>query len=258
VDEVDMHPAIASFDSLLALRDYSAQNPNDFLADFARFCSQNVNVSRSQLFQDMFVALALRGKPDGYFVEFGATNGLDLSNTFFLEKQLRWKGILAEPARTWHEALRKNRTAAIDTRCVWDKSGETLTFLETNIAELSTVSDFRDRDFNKDGRKDGKTYDVQTVSLNDLLSKHAAPNEIDYMSIDTEGSEFKILNSFDFQKYKIKIITVEHNYCDPDRQQIFDLLAANNFVRILEPFSKFDDWYVQKSLLGGAPNNNGP
>ena len=74
------------------------------------------------------------------------------------------------------------------------------------------------------------------------------------MSVDTEGSEFLILNSFDFQKYKIKVVTVEHNFCDPDRKQIFDLLASKNFVRILEPFSKFDDWYVQKSVLDEISN----
>jgi hypothetical protein len=87
------------------------------------------------------------------------------------------------------------------------------------------------------------------VSLNDLLIRHGAPTAIDYMSVDTEGSEFIILNAFDFQRYQIKVLTVEHNYCDPDRQQIFDLLTSNNYIRILEPFSKFDDWYVQKALL---------
>jgi FkbM family methyltransferase len=200
----------------------------------------------------------LRGKRNGFFVEFGATNGIDFSNTYVMESQLQWKGILAEPARCWHESLKKNRTALIDTRCVWTKSGESITFFEANVAELSTISDFRDRDFNKDARKAGKTYEVETVSLNDLLSKYSAPTEIDYISVDTEGSEFKILNSFDFQKYFIKVITVEHNFCDPDRKQIFDLLSSHNFVRILEPFSKFDDWYVQKSVLDELSNTAMP
>lgn len=246
-----MHPALASFDSLLALRNYLAQNPNDGASLFARFCAENANVSKSQLFQDALVVLLLNGKRNGFFVEFGATDGVSLSNTYILESRLQWKGILAEPARIWHENLKKNRTAIIDTRCVWTKSGESLKFFEAETAELSTLADLRDDDFNKDNRKVGKTYDVVSVSLNDLLFEHNAPTEIDYMSVDTEGSEFSILNSFDFEKYKIKIITVEHNFREPDRQQLFDLLASKNFVRIFEPFSKIDDWYVQKSVLEG-------
>jgi FkbM family methyltransferase len=200
----------------------------------------------------------LRGKPNGYFVEFGATDGIGLSNTYLLESRLQWKGILAEPARCWHDNLKKNRTAAIDTRCVWNKTGEALTFLETELAELSTLADFRDRDFNKSGRTIGKTYKVNTVSLNDLLLKHNAPADIDYMSVDTEGSEFNILNSFDFKRYQVKIITVEHNFCEPDRKQIFDLLTSKNYERIFEPFSKFDDWYAQKSILDGQSNSANP
>jgi FkbM family methyltransferase len=244
-----MHPALAAFEGLLALRDYLARKPQDSAAIFARFCGENIGVSQSQLFQDMLVVLLLQGKRNGYFVEFGATDGISLSNSHVLESRLQWKGILAEPARIWHERLKLNRAAAIDKRCVWNKSGETLTFFEATVAELSTVADYRDRDFNKEGRVAGKSYDVETVSLNDLLESHHAPTEIDYMSVDTEGSEFLILDAFDFQKYQVKIITVEHNFCEPDRRQLFDLLTGKGFVRILDAFSKFDDWYVQKAVL---------
>ncbi len=244
-----MHPALAVFDSLLALRNYAIQNPMDPAAIFARLCAEHAGVSRSQLFQDVLVLFLLRGKRNGFFVEFGATDGINLSNTYLLESRFQWKGILAEPARCWHDSLKKTRAVTIDDRCVWNKSGEKLAFFEATAAELSTVSDFRHRDFNKDGREIGKTYDVRTVSLNDLLIEHGAPAIIDFMSVDTEGSEFIILNAFDFHKYNTKIITVEHNFCNPDRQQIFELLTSKNFVRIFEPFSKFDDWYVQNSIL---------
>ena len=70
--------------------------------------------SQAQLWQDLFVLHELGMKRDGYFVEFGATNGVSLSNTYLLEKQFGWKGILAEPARCWHAAREKNRSAAIE------------------------------------------------------------------------------------------------------------------------------------------------
>ena len=54
--------------------------------------------SRSQLRQDIFVLCTLDFKRNGFFVEFGATNGVDLSNSYLLETEFNWTGILAEPA----------------------------------------------------------------------------------------------------------------------------------------------------------------
>lgn len=75
--------------------------------------------SKSQLRQDLFVLSELEFKRNGYFVEFGATNGIELSNTYILEEEFEWNGILAEPAKCWHEDLKINRKCHIDTDCVW-------------------------------------------------------------------------------------------------------------------------------------------
>ena len=117
--------------------------------------------SQSQLFQDLFVVFFLQGKRNGFFVEFGATDGRGLSNTFILERDFQWNGILAEPARCWHAALKSARRAAIDTRCVWSESGQTLEFKETDLKELSTLTNLADRDFNREDRTKGTTYPVQ-------------------------------------------------------------------------------------------------
>jgi FkbM family methyltransferase len=202
--------------------------------------------SKSQLRQDLFVLSQTEFKKNGFFVEFGATNGVDLSNTHLLEKEFEWTGILAEPAKRWHQDLSSNREAAIEHRCVWKDSNSTLIFNETNEAEYSTILEFSETDFHKNIRKRGKTYSVRTISLNDLLSKHHAPNEIDYLSIDTEGSEYEILRSLDFGEYAFRVITCEHNFT-PARDQVFALLSEHGYVRVFEHLSKFDDWYVRST-----------
>lgn len=203
-----------------------------------------VRHSRAQLFQDLFVLCQSGFKREGFFVEFGATDGLCLSNTDLLEKQFGWRGILSEPARKWQAALRANRTATIDFGCVWSTSGGTLEFNETDEAEYSTIEDFSSTDSHRDIRTKGIRYTVPTISLIDLLEKHHAPECIDYLSIDTEGSEYEILSAFDFSRYRIAVITVEHNYT-PNRERIHELLANHGFRRVHEAWSKFDDWYVQ-------------
>ncbi|HXK40358.1 MAG TPA: FkbM family methyltransferase [Candidatus Paceibacterota bacterium] len=203
-----------------------------------------VKKSRSQLRQDMFVLSELNFKRNGFFVEFGATNGVDLSNTYLLEKEFQWRGILAEPARCWQSALRKNRSAAIETRCVWSTSDTLLKFKEVSLPELSTIDFLSSADLHGEKRRSGRTYDVETISLNDLLEAHDAPPVMDYLSIDTEGSELEILRSFDFSRYSFSIITCEHNYTS-QREQICSLLMLHGYVRKHQDLSAFDDWYVK-------------
>lgn len=200
------------------------------------------DLSMSQHKQDLFVLAELNFKSNGFFVEFGATNGQELSNTHILEKHLNWNGILSEPAKGWHNQLKINRTCHIETRCVWSKSDEKLDFFEAKAGVLSTITKFRDADKRK--RIGKKLYKVNTISLLDLLKKYDAPHEIDYLSIDTEGSELEILESFDFNSYNIKIITVEHNGT-LQREKIFNLLTKNNYKRKYTEISKCDDWYVR-------------
>lgn len=199
--------------------------------------------SKAQLKQDMFVLAELGFKRDGYFVEFGATNGLELSNTYMLEKEMGWTGILAEPASTWHYDIVANRDCHIEFACVWSETGRTLVFNETGAPELSTVDTFSSDDWHADARQNGKRYEVTTISLLDLLRKYNAPKEIDYLSIDTEGSEFEILNAFNFDAYKFKVITCEHNHT-PMRDKLLELLTSKGYTRKYTEFSYFDDWYV--------------
>ena len=98
---------------------------------------ENFTYSKSQLRQDLFVLNELNYKRNGFFVEFGATNGVDLSNTYLLEKNFDWKGLLSEPAKVWHEALINNRKCSIEKNCIWSKSQERLNFKEVSEAEFS-------------------------------------------------------------------------------------------------------------------------
>jgi FkbM family methyltransferase len=209
---------------------------------FLHYCLHAFSKSKAQLFQDMFVLFSLAQKREGFFVEFGATNGVTLSNTCLLERDYGWNGILAEPAKCWHQELRANRSCVIDTRCVWSESGKMLEFNQVADRELSTITRYSDHDKHFAARKHGEIYPVETISLNDLLSEHGAPDRIDYLSVDTEGSEFEILAAFDFGRYDVKIITVEHNFT-ANRDRIASLLQSQGYSRVLEGFSMWDDWY---------------
>lgn len=226
--------------------------------DQKTFISKYLVHSKSQFGQDLFVLSQVCKKNIApFFVEFGATDGVALSNSYVFEKHLQWDGILSEPAKSWHEKLQINRSCKIDIRCVYSNSNEIVEFSETlnpneifktSGAELSTIKKYVENgDWATNVRKNNSiNYQVQTVSLNNLLKENNAPKNIGYLSIDTEGSELDILSSFDFSEYHINIITVEHNYNTSNRNKIFELLTKNNFVRMYNDISGPDDWYINK------------
>ena len=204
--------------------------------------------SKAQLHQDLFALIYSNFKTNGFFVEFGATDGIGLSNSFILEESYNWEGILAEPAKKWHHTLQINRNCLIDTNCVWSVSGKILEFNETKSGELSTIDIFSHQDMHAKKRKRGKKYKVMTISLEDLLLKYNAPNFVDYLSVDTEGSEFDILKDFNFEKYLFGFISCEHNFTQ-SRELVFKLLSSKGYARVHEEISQFDDWYVHSSLI---------
>jgi hypothetical protein len=212
--------------------------------------------SRAQLAQDLFVISTVHDNKEArFFVEFGAANGITLSNTYLLEKHFGWSGILAEPARCWQSSLKENRKCIIDDRCVYSESGGLVEFLEVEhdlsgglyiTPELSGIAAYADSgDWASSIRRDHSSkYFVEKISLNDLLIQHDAPYEIGYLSVDTEGSELEILQAFDFNSRKIHVITVEHNYQDGIRSGLYKLLTGNGYKRVFETISGWDDWYV--------------
>ena len=143
-----------------------------------------INYSFSQLGQDLIAIVLAEGKQEGYFVEFGACDGIRHSNTFALEKIFNWNGILAEPSKVWHDSLIKNRNCLIDKRCVYSESDLLMPFFEVqknkNISHgASSLSRFANNgDWASKLRLENHIeYEVKTISLNDLLEENNAPNK---------------------------------------------------------------------------------
>ena len=118
----------------------------ELLSSFIQSFSKIEN-SKSQIFQDIFASFIVEGKFKKTFLEFGATDGVELSNTYMLENSLSWKGVLSEPSEQWHSALKKNRkNTKIITKCIWKESGKKLDFFMSDNGPYSTISDFIDSD----------------------------------------------------------------------------------------------------------------
>lgn len=204
-------------------------------------------MSYSQLGQDLEIIRCYSYKEGGFFIEIGASDGINFSNTYLLETKYKWKGICCEPIPAHFEKLVQNRPNSICFNdAVYNQSGLTLTFDIANDSDmLSGISDHIDSykslvDANK------TSIQVKTKSLLDVLKYANAPSFIEYMSLDTEGSEYEILKNFDFDMYTFGFIDVEHNYIEPRRTEIKNLLLSKGYI--YEGENHWDDMYRYSSM----------
>lgn len=209
---------------------------------------ENSAESYSQLKQDIFVLNILNKKRNGYFVDIGAGNGKFISNTYLLEKEYDWNGVLCEPNYGNIQSIKKIRSVPLETLPIWSESNQEIDFLNCEVNDLSGIESC----FNEHTRERNiqNIIKLQTISLNDLLEKYNAPTNIDYISIDTEGSEYEIIKNLNFKKYNISIFSIEHN--TPWRKDgILYLEKIKKVMDINEYYfvpNDFDCYFVNKKF----------
>ncbi|MEO9324927.1 FkbM family methyltransferase [Nocardioides sp. C4-1] len=216
---------------------------------FLAFCAAVLPMTYAQRVQDLWALWESGFSTDAYFCEFGALGGRDFSNTYLLE-QVGWTGVVAEPHPSYTKALYANRRCAISTECVYDKTGETVEFHTIKgRPALSTIGGFGADDHHREVRENYVSHQIATITLHDLFEEAGAPAVVDYLSIDTEGSEVAILRAYDFAARSIRLICVEHN--EVHRDELFEMLTAQGYERKWPDLSGHDDWYV---LRGSYPH----
>lgn len=194
----------------------------------------------SQLNQDRWV---LEYFKTGVFVDVGFNDGLNLSNTKLLEDN-GWTGIGIDP---FPKNFNHRPNTIVEVACVYNKP-TTVEFI--CASDLGGISEHIDAHKNHEWVINGKKITIDANTLEYFLVKHNMPSKIEYLSIDTEGSEYEILSVFPFSKYRFGCITCEHNNEIVKRTKIIDLLIPNNYVLIKT--LGVDDCFIHSSVL----NNN--
>jgi FkbM family methyltransferase len=247
ISEFQLSPHVARLitDPINEVR--KGEHDKDNALHFRAFASSIAQRCRSELLQDAWVLWRTNGKEGGFFVEFGAADGLNRSNTYLLEWSYKWSGIVAEPHPDFGETLRRNRGCFVSSKCVYSRTGETVDFLAARHRRLSRIASIEALDDLEAMRqRDSKTIRVEAISLNDLLAEAGAPSDIDYISMDTEGSELEILRGFDFNRWNVRLFTIDHNFSER-RHEINALLERNGYTQVWPEIAQFDDWYIKNT-----------
>ena len=170
----------------------------------------------SEFGQDKFLNEQIfKNKKNGVFFDIGAYDGVFASNSYFFEKALGWTGICVEPLDEFYRKLTQDR------KCVCIHGAIAATSCEREFVKvsekkptfsgfLSTIEPQHWPRIVSEG-KEWQVIKVKTFTFNELCKLHEIKH-VDYLSIDTEGSEEEIIRSIDFENIDISIVDVENNF----------------------------------------------
>lgn len=217
---------------------------------FASILATTANFAeyKSQIEQDRYLnETFFHNKKNGVFIDIGAYDGKDHSNTYFFEKDLEWSGICFEPLPHAFAQLKQNRNCICVNACVAPQDGIVNFFEVLGAPDMLSgiVNTYDPRHLERlkhEVATRGGSYSIKqipSVNFNKVLAEHGI-SYVDYLSMDTEGSEMEILRSIDFDTVYIYAITVENNYRDPEMRQ---LLESKGFTYI-GYIANQDDVYI--------------
>jgi len=210
--------------------------------------------SLSQFGEDVAAIRYFKLKRGGIYVDIGAYDGIYLSNTAMLELQYGWRGVLVEPIKEAYDRMVKSRpgSTCICGAVSTERGPLRFTYSAADGGMLSgTAFDPRHQErVEEENRRQHAQIEVRLVPSfppNEVLKAAAAlaqpdPDEraIDFLSIDTEGTELDILRSIDWKAFRPKLLCVENHF--QERHQA-DFLQSIGYRRTGKTFGYSNDFY---------------
>lgn len=195
---------------------------------------------------------------DGYYVELGANDGIDQSNSFYFEKKKNWSGVLIEPSPNNYLKCRKIRSPRnkfFCNACVSFDYKEK--FVEMTYANLMTISNSLKKDIDDDKKfinlstqhlksyEDHFIFGAQAKTLTSILIDANSPEKMDFLSLDVEGSEIEILKGFDFSRFSFKFLLIESRSLD----ELSNFLLPHKYF-LESKFSEHDYLFKKYTNIG--------
>ena len=167
-------------------------------------------LSYSQEGEDLILQRIFERKQSGFYVDVGAHHPKRFSNTYIFYRR-GWHGINIDASPGTMAAFKRHRPRDINLEIPVSDCVEELTFYEFSDPALNGFSESLSNHRNRTTPyKIVASKKLTTLPLAEILDKHLPDGqEIDFMTIDVEGWDYKVLTSNDWKKYRPKIVLVE-------------------------------------------------
>jgi FkbM family methyltransferase len=200
---------------------------NRKLSSFQREEFRTIEFSWSQYGEDILVYNLLRSKDplSGFFVDAGAYHPFHFSTTNLLYRK-GWRGLNIDLEERKLNLFRKARPEDKCIQAALSDCEEEVIHLQYEAGALDKIVSQEIADKSSYGYLPHKETPFKTVKLNDILSEFAPRNKrFDYLNIDCEGNDLRVLKGLDLTKFSPYIITIEANK-EESKQEIYDFLSS--------------------------------
>ena len=186
--------------------------------------------------------------PQGTYVELGAFDGREESNSLFFDKCLGWRGLLIEAQSKSYQKMIQNRPQAVK-----------LSFSPT-CQHVNDTAKFYDYPLSNNGMEGlarsyiGKsTIEVPCGPFTPVLKDVFGPDGIiSFLSLDVEGAEAMVLNTIDFTRppfFDVIMIEIQNTYCPnancPNVYEVRKIMALTQKYALFTDVVEASDVYVR-------------
>ncbi len=193
----------------------------------------------SQWGEDLFINKFFKNKRDGIYLDIGCFHPVMYSNTCLLHRK-GWRGINIDINPTsidLFNIVRPNDTNLCTTINETKEIFEV--YYDDPFSPVNTLDkQFYDKLENK-SNKDTKKLRVESKSMKEILDISKIDENIDFINLDVEGMDYKILRNIDLNQLKPKLISVETHNVDGTK--------SNNFESIVK-LMKEGDFSIYKRV----------
>ncbi len=191
---------------------------------------------------------------NGYFIEIGANNGINQSNTLYFEKFKGWHGLLIEPHPKLFYQLQKNRSresTCINAACISfsfkNKSIKMMysDLMTTSLEAFNVLPNSTEHALLGSKFLVGKPSEfiAESKTMHQILEEVKAPKRVDLFSLDVEGSEFEVLSGIDHEVYRFSLICVETS----DITRMTEYMAGLNY-ELVKQITHHDLFFKDRTL----------
>ena len=180
--------------------------------------------------EDTAILDYFKDKKSGFYVDVGCYHPIHRNNTYLLHKQ-NWRGINIDVSQFSVELFDHLRPDDLNYNCAVSNKNETVKlFFQKELSQLSTTENDQAK---KVFQGNIKEKEVQAFPLDEILNRDKYKNvKIDFLNIDVEGADFKVLNGLSFQKFNPELICVEIHDKEIKESKIYNFLKDKNYQLI--------------------------
>jgi len=180
--------------------------------------------------EDTEILNYFKKKKNGFYVDVGCYHPIHRNNTYLLHKQ-DWKGINIDVSQFSIDLFNYLRPNDLNYNCAISNKNEIVKiFYQKELSQLSTIENEQAK---KVFQGNIKEKEIQAFTLDKILKKDKFKDtKIDFLNIDVEGADFKVLEGLSFDKFKPELICIEIHDKEIKDSKVYKFLNGKNYKLI--------------------------